>query len=258
MADEATRGGVPVERPERALERRFSDEEVQELIRKALALQERSATTPQAGHTRPEGLTIDDVRHIAAEVGIDPRFVEEAVDGGLVDAERTGNWFVGAPYEWRFRETVAGEVDEKDWGRLIDAIRAEIGQKGEVQDVFGTLEWSHNDGLGPILVSVRSEDGRTHVELTGSRSGSLALIHGLGIPLGGLVLGGLVAGATGLSGLAVLPVLASTAGLSWLVGRIAWRPRARHWERKLRLLTERVAGAAARVAHLFPPADPDT
>jgi hypothetical protein len=241
------------QRPAPTLQRRFSDEEVADLIRRALALQERS-TMDGGALTGASGLTLAEVQQVAAEVGIDPRFVELAASTGPREDERLASALAGAPYGWRFGQTVAGEVAEADRPRLVEAIRGVLGAKGDVEDVYGRMEWSRDDGLGPVIVGVTSRDGRTEVDVSARRGPAVGLLHGMTAGLGGVFVGGTVAGLLGLAGPVVLPVLGGAAGVSYLVSRQAWRLRSRIWEERLRRVTTRVSEAAAQVARLPPPA----
>ncbi|HUP51598.1 MAG TPA: hypothetical protein VM198_03930 [Longimicrobiales bacterium] len=55
--------------------RHFTDEEVARILRTASELQERSSVLGGGG---ARGLTLEDLRHVAAEVGIEARYVELA------------------------------------------------------------------------------------------------------------------------------------------------------------------------------------
>ncbi len=58
-------------------ERRYSENEFALILRKAFELQERQ---PGAGLTDPaDGLTLEDIKAVAGEVGLDPALVDRAV-----------------------------------------------------------------------------------------------------------------------------------------------------------------------------------
>lgn len=239
--------------------RRFSDEEVAELIRRAQELQERAGSSHALTSAEGRGLTLDEVKHVAREVGIEPRFVEAVATTQSLSEERGGaRGFLGGETHWRFERTIAGELPTDERGRLIEAIRAVFTAKGEVEDVYGRMEWSHDDGLGPVIVGVVSRDGRTEIDVGARRGGEAGLIHGLMVPFGGIGGGAALAGLLGLSGAAeVLPAIGVALGLSWVVTRTWWRYASRAWERKLRDVTGRITDAAATVVRLPPGGAPD-
>ena len=233
---------------EPGLPRRYSDDEVQGLIRRALALQERS-TLPLASGGHAHGLTLAEVRQIAQEVGIDPRFVDLAATGGPEsETEVTAHWLAGGAYRWRTRRSVPGQVAEADRVRLLEEVRAAVGYQGEVRDVYGAMEWSHDDGLGPVVVEVRSRQGHTEIDVSANRSGAAGLLVGLTSGLGGIGLGAITAGAVGLSGPVVLPVVLAAVGGTFLGARGVWKLRSRAWQQRLEALSHRLAGAAGEVA----------
>ncbi len=229
------------------MERRYSDEEVQDLIRRALALQEKSSgVAPGVAH--PEGLSLAEVRQIAAEVGIDPRFVELAVSSRAAESTRVANWFAGGPYRWRLKTSVEGELEGAQKARVVDEMRRYVGRPGEVSDLYGTMEWTHDDGLGPVAVGVRSADGRTEIDVTANRSGTVGLLHSLTTLGGGVGLGALVSGLAGVSGPGALGVVLGASAVSYYASRIAWHLRSKVWERRVREMAERAADVAAGAA----------
>ena len=74
-----TGGGEDSVRPTltvRPAGRQFADAEIARILQTAAELQERSSVI---GEASAHGLTIEDLRQVAEEAGIDPRFVDIAV-----------------------------------------------------------------------------------------------------------------------------------------------------------------------------------
>ena len=234
--------------------RRFGDEEIGRILRAAVELQERSdaAGSDAAGSGSARGLTLDELRQVAAEAGIDPRYVDMAASRMSVADERQPSRIFGGAVRWHFEASVEGEIPERDRDRLLQAIRAITGEKGEVAEVWGRLEWSHNEGVGPTTVGITSRDGRTNVDVSASKSEEATVITLLGTAFGGIALGAGLGGLLGLSGAAVLPAIGAMAGLSYLGTRTFWHYRARWWDRRLRTIVDRVAGVVAETAALPP------
>jgi hypothetical protein len=231
--------------------RRFGDAEIKQILQAAADLQERAQSlTSEPGR----GLTLDELRQIAQEAGIDPRFVDLAVSDVDAPIERLESGLAGGPLTWRFRSDVVGEIGDDDRNRILQGIRSVMGARGQVADVYGRMEWSHDDGLGAVAVGVSSRGGTTEIDITASRSSEAALYHGLGIPFGG-VLGGAALGALlGISGPAVVPLLVGGAGASYAALRLVWRARSRWWERRLRNVSNRLA-SLIQSAVIVPDAD---
>lgn len=241
-------GGVPAPRPANPV-RRFTDEEVGKILRNAADLQERSAAAPGGGSAH--GLTLEDLRQVAAEAGIDPRFVEVAAADLATPLAREVSTLAGGSYAWSAHRTVPGHVREEDRDRVVRAVRGIMGQKGVVEDLYGRLEWSYDDGLGPVMVGVASRDGVTEVDVSARRGGAVGLTLGLGVPFGGMAVGGLITALLGVSGpAAVFPAIIAGGALSWAGLAAGWRVAAGRWEERVERLADAVAGASAEVAVL--------
>ena len=223
--------------------RRFDEEEFGLILRRAAELQERG---PEAV-ARHRGVTLEEMRQIAAEVGIDPVFVDRAVAQLPERWEEDRNVLVGAPYGWHLRRVVDGRVPEAELGRLLDAMRGVMKQKGEVAEVFGALEWSYDDELGPVLVRIVPGD-ETRVEVSARRGGEAGLLYGVGVTAGTLAGGAALAEAVGLQGAELAAAFVATGLGSWLSVRAVWHHLSARWERRLRALADRVAGAAEEAA----------
>lgn len=244
---EAPEAGLAPARPVGPASRRFSDDEVARILRTAAELQERSAVATRAGGGG--ALSLEDLRQVAAEVGIEPRFVEMAADRLHHPVEGEESPLAGAPYAWTLHRTVPGEVREEDRDWIVRAIRGVLGQKGEVEDVYGRMEWSFDDGLGPIMVGLSSRDGVTEIDVSARRGGEVGMIHGLGVPFGGLAGGGLIGGLLlGMSGPMILLPMAAMSVVSYGGARWLWKRTGPRWEAKLERLADTVAAAAAEVA----------
>ena len=141
-------------RPVPAVARRFGDEEIQRILARAAEMQERGQSRG-GGSGGAGGLTLEDLRQVAAEAGIDPKYVDlAAVEPPPTRTSGTEAAWAGGPVSWSGAALVEGEVPEEDRDRLVQAIRRVTGRQGKIEDVYGRMEWSHDDGLGPIIVGV--------------------------------------------------------------------------------------------------------
>ena len=226
------------------------DEEVRRILEAAADLQERSSAL---GTGSARGLTIQELRQVAAEAGIDPHFVDMAATDVDAPMEKSdGSWMGGAD-KWHFRTTVPGEVGDEEREQIVMALRSLMGAKGVIEEVFGRMEWSMNDGMGPVVIGVSSRDGTTEIDMTADRSGEAGLIHGLGIPSGGIILGAIAAGTLSLSGPVVLPVIGALSVATYGLTRLFWRRRSAELERRYRKAMERASSIVQDSARLPQP-----
>ncbi|HSG09734.1 MAG TPA: hypothetical protein VLA36_15335 [Longimicrobiales bacterium] len=188
-------------------EKRFNDEEVSLILRRAL----------EADAGRAEGgLTLGQLKEIAAEVGIPAAHVESAALA--LQAERGVR--AGKPglarVATRYDVEVPGEVERRHHAHMLRVIRGAMGRQGVAQEEFGGLTWKARDPLGGRYITVRSENGRTRIEALGNfRDGAMVGAGAggtIGLAVGAMVLksvGGLAAvgvlGPVGLVAAATLP-----------------------------------------------------
>lgn len=156
----------------------YTDEEFALILRKAAEL---AQPTASSGHSS-SGLTLDDMKAAAGQVGIDPALVERAAR--LVTAYATSRPSVlerllGGRARYRGEAQFPIVLDEADVARLLSAIRIGVGQPGEAHASALGLTWRSSDDGGAVLsLSAQIEDGGTSVNAELDRRGSLAVVVG--------------------------------------------------------------------------------
>jgi hypothetical protein len=177
-------------------ERKFSEEEVALIIKRATELQQ----TEQVEQEPSRALSLSQVEQIAKEAGIDPLLVRRAAQG--IDRPSTANrpsLWVGAPTRLVFERVVDGEIPVDAFEALVNELRRTFGDNG-VPSVLGrTLAWTstatggrrHSRGR-QIDVSVTSRGGVTTIRVEEE------LRNVAGALFGGLVGGG-GGGTTGIT-----------------------------------------------------------
>ena len=186
---------------------------------------------------------LEDVRASAVDAGIPEPLVERALaEHGLVGAQdvaaksdvpvhvhrgpapavvvsdgpkQKANIFLGTPIRILVDATIEGEMPERDYDLVLDIIRREVGEVGQIGSVGRTFSWSVTNQNRKMQISVMPRNGRTTVRVD-EQLGNLA---------GGLF-GGLVGGAGGGVGGALMGIVAGRAdepllGLGVWVGWIA-------------------------------------
>ena len=198
-----------------ATNRRFNDEEVALIIKRAAELQQTEAIADDS----TSALTLAEVEQIAKEAGIDPSLIRRAAQtlDRPGDANRPSAW-AGAPTRLVFERVVDGEISLDEHEALIDTIRRALGDNG-MPSVFGrTLAWSSSmhgsrrRGAGrQVDVNIVSRGGVTTIRVEEE------LRNIAGALFGGLVGGG-GGGSTGISigiGMEVFQSLA-VAAMLWV------------------------------------------
>lgn len=227
--------------------RRFSDREFGLIIRRAFELEERSPE-PVEGKS---GLTLDEMREIAVEVGLSPDAITRAA--ALLPNERTGRAakLLGAPEAWAYELWLETGLADGVEDVLLQTIRRVLGQKGEVRRMGDVVEWKSVGRSDHVYVTLASHGRRTVIDVSGDRRGTVLftilfpfLIWGAAASVGGYLLPSLV-------GTLLMPVVAVIGGL--LTARMVWQSRSRDLRARLERLAVSLRLDSMRFAGL-----PDT
>lgn len=241
---DGTAPGAPQRDEARArdAERRYSSREFELIVRKAFELEERAPQTI----TGREGLTLDDMRSIAAEVGLEPAAIASAA--ALLPAEHAGGAarLLGAPeaWAWELRLDTALNDDARDV--LLQTVRRVLRQRGEVRRVGDTLEWKSVGRSDHIWITITSRGGHSIVDITGDRRP--ALLFSLLTPF---LLWGALAAAAGLTVSFAGASLVLPAGAligAWFTARLAWRGASQRLRARLERLAVALRTDAVRLA----------
>jgi hypothetical protein len=125
-------------------ERRFTEEEVAEILERAAAPE---ASSSRAAAGDPHGMTLAELQDIAAEVGIEPARIAAAAGAlasrGSAPAQRR---LLGAPLTVSRTVTIPRALDDDEWRRLVVELRETFGALGRIRE-HGTLRSWINGNL---------------------------------------------------------------------------------------------------------------
>jgi hypothetical protein len=245
--------------------RRYSEDEVREIVRRASELE---ASNPTASGA----LTVGGIEALAAEVGIAPETVREAAravargaapPAAARDLVRSNPW-IGGPTRLSYERIVEGEVPDTEFPTLVEEIRLGLHHPGQVSQLGRSFSWTSARGPGStrsaeVAVSVRA--GRTRITVQESLGN---LMGGLFGGIGGGVGGGGIGAVIPVTVTVLGPVaLAATIPL-WLasvfaVARAIYRHSVGGRQRELETLADRLAVLARELvlpAPALPGPDP--
>lgn len=229
---------APVLAGGRLPDRRYTDKEVSLILQRAVESVDRTA--PE--HVGADGLSLEQIREVAREVGIDPDRVDSAALTLDLQPSNMTRGFLGAPATVQYERVLPFEVPREAYPEVVATIRRVLHRQGIVTEELGALEWRARDAAGSRYVSVQPGDGRTVVRVMGNyRDGAIAY-YVVGGALGGL------AGVATFAGLAEL----IDAGAILLAMGMATLPPWITWRRKFRRETESLRELVARIeTHLI-------
>ncbi len=203
-------------------ERRFTDKEVALILRRASDLEKRgSSTASKSGR----GLTLSDLKEIAAEAGIDPDLVARAVtEIQSAKGIRTGSAVAGPGTVRREVQAIPIEMSKEELAELIRVVDEEVSEQGTVQEALGQIRWTSQGWTLSTQVSLEPGGGETLMRVEERYTDALrGILHGLPTTYGFFI--GLIVALEGLN-LGFAPgaalTLASTIG-GWGIGTTIWR-----------------------------------
>lgn len=217
------------------MESRFTDQEMALILKRAAELQERA---DGRGATRSLG----EIAEIAAEVGIDRAFVDEAV--AEMNQPIVGTGWLGAPTRFHEERTISGRVSPDEIGELLDRARAELGLHGEVHQVFDGVEWRARAPLGGVLLSIGPRGPNTRIALTTQRDDQAGLVVAASLGIGGLcALGGVAIAMNVTDSALVASAIVAASGLFGTLAsvRAMWRSVASRWRERTRSIVAELA-----------------
>jgi hypothetical protein len=145
------------------VERRFSEEQVSEVIRRAAEL---SSLGVDSALARNSGVTESELRRIAREIGLDDGAVDAAMreTGTVVSSDSGGD----LTYERSFERRINGEVGEEAYATLVEHFVPEWGIGRGTNKIGNLLTYRSLVGINSCQVSVSQKAGRTTLRVTSS------------------------------------------------------------------------------------------
>lgn len=149
-------------------ERRYSDEEVREIF----SLAAEGGTRDQSLPAEADGLTLDELRRIGQEAGIEPARVAQAAEmldarGRVAPLRRSLGMPVGVS---RVVDLPRAPTD-REWEQLVSEFRTTFGTQGRTTTSGGLRDWSH----GNLHISVEPTEHGEQLRLSTLKDDAMAL-----------------------------------------------------------------------------------
>jgi hypothetical protein len=229
--------------------RRFSNEEVARILRRAAELQ----TDPTGRH--PSSLTVSEVERMAEEAGIARDRLHAAIAELHGRARlREGSRILGAPTRIYVERVVPFAITEEALEDLVAEVRRILEDTGSVSLLGKTLTWSSTIGqtnVTPTSVTITRREGETRLVVE-TRLGQLAggLFGGIGGGVGGglaVPVGVVLAGLNPILGAAVgISLALGSLGLARTIYRRVARKRLARYHHLCDVLEEKIRDTAMR------------
>jgi hypothetical protein len=250
-----SRGYVSNEGPNK---RRYSEEEFALILRKASEIQLSSGSRSSRSGTG--GLTLEEIRSIATEAGIDPEAVTRAASvlGAMEWDEKAGlaAAIFGGPGKFHLNCELPGRLPPEEMGRILEQIRRAAEHQGDAAEVLGGVEWKTVGELSAINVNISPRGDSTSIQIVGDRSGAGFVTFTFPMVAAAflVVASGTVFEPTSAAG--IISLVAGTLGAGFLTARTLWVAGSNRFRKRLTRLMETVSGSVERAA-LPPGSDKD-
>ncbi|HZH98018.1 MAG TPA: hypothetical protein VEX38_03530, partial [Fimbriimonadaceae bacterium] len=140
----------------------FSEQEVGEIVRRAVQLQEQA----KDAELYTPGITREELSRIAREMGIDPKYLEMAIGTSKVSPDPKRGVF---NLTQEFERVVDGELKQEDFDLLLEHVRARPGPHGpSIAQIGRTLSGRSTKGIFSSIIDVTSRKGRTKISVRSS------------------------------------------------------------------------------------------
>lgn len=190
--------------------RLFSEKEAAELVQRAVELQENDS---EGGLSYTPGVTWQELQNIAREAGLDPRYLQKALEAPDEPEKKPG--FLGFTQEQVSIHD--GEIDPEDFDLIFEDVKPTTGQNAMMSQLGRRAAMNTMTGLAQTNVEVTSRRGRTRLKV---RSNSLVAFF---ITLYPSLIGGIIGMAASFENklwLLGLVIIAAALGLGWFLFRL--------------------------------------
>lgn len=145
----------------------------------------RRAAEIQSGQARPsasEGISEEEIRHAAMELGIESGALDAALRGSSEQAPHRFNWW-GGPTRYEAERIFQGNISDEAWEDILADLRQTFEENGAVERRGATYEWAATGGgVDYKTITMRPTGDSTRLKVTNS-FGGIASISYLLIPL---------------------------------------------------------------------------
>jgi hypothetical protein len=223
--------------------RRFTDREVSLVLRRASEIDEREGASLDGSG----GLSLDDLRGIAGEVGISAHAIERAV-ASLESGGPIGPAWAGGPLVRKAARAVPGELDRGAIARLVQVVDERADHTGAISEALGSVRWTASDRLRSSLVTITPADGETRIQVVEKALPRVRRVFHFLPPVWGAMIATPILASAGLGAAASVGVLALGAAAGAGVGRAAWAYVSSRSARRVEAMAAALAREAAASA----------
>lgn len=245
-------------RDDESRKRRYSEEEFALILRKASEIQD--APGDGTGRSGGQGFTLEEIRSIAAEAGIDPQNVSRAAAllGSKEWEERKGlaAAIFGGSGAYHLDVEVPGRLTADEYGRILELIRRTMEHQGEASEVLGGVEWKTVGQFSTVNVNLSPRGETTSIQIVGDRGGAGVITFTLPIAGAAILMGALGGTLQPDTAVGIVGLVGGILGSGFLLARTLWISQGKKFHERLTHLMDMLSGAVEQAA--LPPEAPSS
>jgi hypothetical protein len=229
--------------------RRYSDEEFALILRKASEIQLSEGRSPGVAGSGG-GLTLEEIRSIAAEAGFEPGAVTRAAS--ILGASEWGTKkglaaaIFGGPSKFHLDCEITGRLPPEEMGRVLEKIRKAAEHQGEASEVLGGVEWKTVGEYSAVNVNISPREESTSIQVVGDRSSAAAIAFIFPMMAAGILVGALGATFEPTSAAGIVSLVTGTLGAGLLTARAISEAGARKFRKRLTHLMDVLSASVER------------
>lgn len=167
------------------INKRYNRDEIGRILKRAAELDHENNSSEE--HL---GLTLQELQEVSKEVGINPKYVEQALEEFKSSKTSLLTRIIGGPFSYNKSEIAEYLVDEEKWEDIVADIRKIHGGIGKTSKLGSTFEWEQRkQEVGYIQISCSPKIDHTKIFINANYSYYAIVIYLLTATLSLSVLG---------------------------------------------------------------------
>ena len=163
---------------------RFNRDEISKILKRAAELEHDENSVDDT-----DGLTLQELQQVSKEVGIDPKYIQQALRELQTPAQSLTSNMLGGPFKYHILETAPGVLTEEEWEEVVSEIRRIHGGIGKTSKLGNTFEWEQRKKeVGYIQISLSPKKDHTQIHLNANYRYYASMIYTFAGIFGGIFL----------------------------------------------------------------------
>ena len=210
---------------------RYNRDEISKILKRAAELEHADHIIDDS-----EGLTIKELEQVSKEVGLHPKYIQQAVNDLSNPRQSAAANLLGGPFTYQHLAPVKGTVSDEEWENVVSEIRRIHGGIGKTSTLGHTLQWEQRKReVGYIQIALSPKESHTNIHINANYNYYARVVYGLAA-LFGLAFFALLFDETNLSAITQLLSVLLGAPILWAGARFYlsnWMKRKRRTYQKL-------------------------